>query len=434
MTDSADQTRGDETAPLRQSLVDSLKNRGQARSFQVEEAFLNVPRHIFVPETDIRTAYSDTFVVTKMLDGVPVSSCSQPGMTARMLDMLDLQPGQRVLEIGAGTGYAAALMAHIAGKTGQVFTVDLDEDIVQGAREHLAAAGISNVQVICADGGLGWPKDGPYDRIILTVGTAEIPPAFIQQLHPGGRIVIPLHLTSLRSDLAMPPDEILVALDHTGFYLESALILPSFFMGLRGTFAVTPRYPVSFDTSPNLSYISYQDIAPAPALAALTGSFQDENTGIYTSYYESRGLRLWLALRNPHYCELFMKENPLEKERFPVLFQQPNTFVATIGLYQDETWALLQFREETAPPQSQRPLRLSVRRFGRKQEVVQHLKEEIARWTDVNRPFVWSMAGTLENLHMYVCPPGMPSPASVQPILTLNRRSQIIFTDRELPQ
>ncbi len=99
-----------------------------------------------------------------------------------MLEMLDLQPGQHVLEIGAGTGYAAALMAHLVGETGQVVTIDLDEDIVNDARGHLKAAGIEHVQVICGDGALGWEEAAPYDRVVLTVGASDIAPAWREQI------------------------------------------------------------------------------------------------------------------------------------------------------------------------------------------------------------------------------------------------------------
>src|SRR5712691_10242036 len=156
MESTASDDRSNDIVMLRQTLADQLKNRGLILSSRVEEAFRTVPRHMFVPDTALETAYSDTHIVTRQQEELPISSCSQPSITAIMLEMLDLQPGQRVLEIGAGTGYAAALMAHIVGETGQVFTLDLDEDIVDDARKHLEAAGINNVQTICADGGLGW--------------------------------------------------------------------------------------------------------------------------------------------------------------------------------------------------------------------------------------------------------------------------------------
>src|SRR2546427_13184569 len=109
-----------DSVALSQALVDRLKNIGLIRTPRVEEAFRAVPRHLFVPEVDIHTAYSDSYIVTRWQDGTPISSSSAPSVMAVMLEMLDLQPGQHVLEIGAGTGYNAALLAHIVGESGQV--------------------------------------------------------------------------------------------------------------------------------------------------------------------------------------------------------------------------------------------------------------------------------------------------------------------------
>src|SRR5260370_1798721 len=113
---------------------------------------------------------------------------------AIMLEQLALQPGQRVLEIGAGTGYNAALIAQIVGKSGQVVTVDIDEDVASSARQQLAAAGFDRVDVHCADGGFGYPEAAPYDRIILTASAWDIAPAWFKQLSPAGRLVLPLSL------------------------------------------------------------------------------------------------------------------------------------------------------------------------------------------------------------------------------------------------
>src|SRR4051812_10214868 len=150
------QDENEEIHSQHQVMVDRLKNGGAIHTALIEEAFRAVPRHLFVPETTIQIAYTDTYIVTRERDGKAISSSSQPTIMAMMLEMLQLQPGQRVLEIGAGTGYNAALMAHIVGETGEVVTIDIDEDIVQDARAHLQEAGIKNMQAKCLDGSLGW--------------------------------------------------------------------------------------------------------------------------------------------------------------------------------------------------------------------------------------------------------------------------------------
>src|SRR6185503_18791702 len=101
--------------------------------------------------------YRDRAIGTKRLDGQYVSSSSQPEIMAIMLEMLDLQPGHRVLEIGAGTGFNAALLAHLVGESGEVVAIDVDDDIVEAARARLAAAGYERVRVILGDGALGLP-------------------------------------------------------------------------------------------------------------------------------------------------------------------------------------------------------------------------------------------------------------------------------------
>src|SRR5713226_10229423 len=146
MESAASQHGSNDAATLRQALANKLKHQGLIHTPQVEEAFRIVPRHVFVPHEDIASAYSDRHIVTRWQNELPISSCSQPSITAIMLELLDLQPGQRVLEIGAGTGYAAALMAYLAGETGKVVTLDLDEDIVNDEHAHLKAAGVEHVR------------------------------------------------------------------------------------------------------------------------------------------------------------------------------------------------------------------------------------------------------------------------------------------------
>lgn len=130
-----------------------------------------MPRHKFVPGASLEDAYANSPVHIKYdSDGTSISCASQPGVVALMLDQLQAQPGERILELGAGTGYNAALLAHLVGETGHVTTVDVDYDLVQGARAHLATAGFTNVEALTRDGALGHAEGGPYDRIIATVG------------------------------------------------------------------------------------------------------------------------------------------------------------------------------------------------------------------------------------------------------------------------
>lgn len=182
-------------AELRVKLVSSLTDSGWLHSPEIIDAFRTVERHLFVPEVDAETAYKDDAVSVKTdTAGVMISCISQPTIVATQLEQLDVRSGNRIYEAGAATGYNAALLAHLAGPTGHVWTVDVDEDLVDGAKKHLAAAGVSNVTVLLADGATGLPEHGPFDRIQFTVGTSDMPATVLEQLAPGGRIVVPMRI------------------------------------------------------------------------------------------------------------------------------------------------------------------------------------------------------------------------------------------------
>jgi protein-L-isoaspartate(D-aspartate) O-methyltransferase len=171
-------------------LVRLLIDKGVLTDQRVAEAMAAVPRELFVPETRRDEAYDDQVVVTKWDDaGVAISSASQPAIVAIMLEQLRLEAGHSVLEIGAGTGYNAALLGRLADR---VVTVDIDEDIARQARDRLAGA--PNVEVRTGDGWAGAPDRAPYDRIELTIGTSDISVAWRDQLADGGVLVLPLWL------------------------------------------------------------------------------------------------------------------------------------------------------------------------------------------------------------------------------------------------
>ncbi len=178
---------------------------GRTLAPQVRNAFLQVPRHFFVqqyyrkkgnsPYCDLVQAtpeqiYQDEALVTQIdARGMPTSSTSQPSVMAAQLEALALAPGQRVLEIGVGTGYNAALLGAMAGDTGQVISIDIDEDLVEQAKRHLTVASVKNVIALPGDGFLGEATYAPYDRIIATCGIRSVPRPWFEQLKPGGRFV-----------------------------------------------------------------------------------------------------------------------------------------------------------------------------------------------------------------------------------------------------
>lgn len=184
------------TERLRNEMVDRIRADGHATA-PVEQAMRVVPRHRFVPRATVQDAYADIAVITKRDPaGAALSCASVPAIVAMMLDQLDVRPGQRILEIGAGTGYNAALLAHLTGPSGEVTTIDIDPEVTAQARQALDATGYQHVRVLTADGALGDPRHGPYDRIIVTVGAWDLPPAWREQLVDRGRLVVPLRWRS----------------------------------------------------------------------------------------------------------------------------------------------------------------------------------------------------------------------------------------------
>ena len=174
----------DNFSGLRQRMVkEQIVKRG-VKDKRVIEALLKVPRHKFVPFKVRDLAY---------IDGpLPIGynqTISQPYIVALMTELLQLQGDERVLEIGTGSGYQAAILAELAG---EVYTIEIIEPLAEDAEERLKELGYQNIKVKCGDGFLGWQEYAPYDAIIVTCAPKEVPPPLIEQLKEEGRVVIPV--------------------------------------------------------------------------------------------------------------------------------------------------------------------------------------------------------------------------------------------------
>ncbi|MDA0306275.1 MAG: protein-L-isoaspartate(D-aspartate) O-methyltransferase [Proteobacteria bacterium] len=153
-------------------------------SAAVMQAMARVPRHEFVGPGEVVSAY-----VNRPLPIGQGQTISQPYIVALMSDLLDLSVGARVLEIGTGSGYQAAVLADLGA---HVFSIERLEPLASAARERFSRLGYDNIQVRIGNGFEGWPEEAPFDAIIVTAAPQKIPPALVEQLRPGGRMVIPL--------------------------------------------------------------------------------------------------------------------------------------------------------------------------------------------------------------------------------------------------
>jgi len=168
---------------LRRHMVSTqLAQRGIADQ-RVLDAFTHVPRHLFVPQVARDSSYEDC--------PLPIGfdqTISQPYMVALMTQLLSLEPGMKVLEIGTGSGYQAAILADLGAR---VYSIERLPELAERARSLLMELGY-NVEIKTADGTMGWSQQAPFDRIIVTAATPKIPPPLVEQLVVGGRLVIPV--------------------------------------------------------------------------------------------------------------------------------------------------------------------------------------------------------------------------------------------------
>lgn len=385
-----------DSAKHHQALLDQLKQKGHLANPAIEAAFRAIPRHPFLPHLPLEEVYQDRAIMTKRVDDLPLSSSSQPSMMAIMLAQLDLQPGHRVLEIGAGTGYNAALMAYMVGETGQVVTVDIDQDLVDGAKAHLAALNHEQVQVVCADGGYGFAEAAPYDRIILTVGVDDVTPAWLEQLKPGGLILLPL---------AMRDIQISVVFRQVEHYLNSLSVSLCGFIRLRGDFAASAHdsgrrsgfQGVQLGPEEGIWLLAH-DIGPQQAqnlYLALTGPSQDWPVGVRLSrqeFQQQRSLSFWGQLQSEQSCVLVAYGPMADRGIVPYLFGEAGKQCCSSGLFDQDSLALLINPDEQSPPHHPQPASTmfepQVRSFGPNQALAQTLVHHIQSWDAAGRPSV----------------------------------------------
>jgi protein-L-isoaspartate(D-aspartate) O-methyltransferase len=305
--------------------------------------------------------------------------------------MLDVQPGQRILEIGAGTGYNAALLAHLVGPTGHITTIDLDQDIVDSAWAHLEAAGFQHVQVICGDGYSGYREYAPYDRIVVTAATQDIAAAWWDQLMDGGRLVVPLAIPPLYVQHVFPW-KALIAFNKHGDVMVSDAFGNCNFMPLRGASSSMPTPGMALNEQVRLTADERQ-IDHDALVVALKGPRRDVVTHVNVSLPDMAGLGLWLTLRDPNVCLLYMNGPMVEPylgldlingTRITLGPNSGDGIPITFGSMCMTSVSLLVPRQASLDDTS---VQLVVQSFGPDETLAQRLIEHICAWDHAGRPF-----------------------------------------------
>jgi protein-L-isoaspartate(D-aspartate) O-methyltransferase len=245
----------DDSAALRAAMVAALRDEGLIASDRVADAMNTVPRQDFAPGEPLAKVYeTHTTLAPKIgADGRQTSVVSASHIQAIQLEQAGVEAGMNVLEIGSG-GYNAALIAELVGPTGSVTTVDIDADIVARARVGLRTAGYEQVNVVLADAEHGVPQHAPYDRIIATVGAWDVPAAWLDQLTPAGRIVVPLRFAAITRLIAFdrtPDSSVLTA---SNYRLGSFVSMQGDGAATEQMVAITPDIALRLDPQHNATF------------------------------------------------------------------------------------------------------------------------------------------------------------------------------------
>ncbi|MEU0683518.1 methyltransferase, FxLD system [Streptomyces albogriseolus] len=353
---------------LRNRLVDAILAEHRMPA-DVERAMRTVPRDAFLPGLDLENAYTDQAVTIKDNPGkpLPLSCASVPSVVAMMLEQLDARTADDVLEIGAGTGYNAALLAELVDR-GSVTTVDIDPDVALHARTRLNATGYEHVTVIERDGLLGAPENAPYDGIIATVGVWDIPATWWDQLNDGGRLVLPLRWRGQTRS---------VALTRHGDELVSEGMELCGFVPIIGQHGEKTS-PLNADDTIRVHYDEDQDVDPN----SLAATLQTDKPALEVPSAQRVGGEepfdgVWLRATagDDRVCRLEVTPQALEQE----LLRRPAIPVRSPVLVEGGSLAYLTITREGA--EAERPFRLGAAAYGpRAEELARDLVAHIDAW------------------------------------------------------
>jgi protein-L-isoaspartate(D-aspartate) O-methyltransferase len=298
-----------------------------------ERAYLATPRHLFVRryrewgtpawrdvtsenlEQHLAMLYADwPLVLSGDDDSNILSTISQPSFVLRMLDMLQLQPGQTVFELGAGSGWNAALMGHLVGPEGRVFSLELIPEVAKAAADTVQTLGLANVNIVTADGGDGYPAGAPYDRAIFTAGAYDLPRAFHEQLREGGLLMAVIKLEGGGDSLFV----LRKAKDH----FESVDSMSCAFVQLRGKYQLEGLDPAAPDSLPEWPELQQQEVSRT--------RFWWGGKGPESFAWRTMGIRFFLGISEPRFRAFKTDKTaklPLEDHYFGLWDQERRSLV-----------------------------------------------------------------------------------------------------------
>jgi protein-L-isoaspartate(D-aspartate) O-methyltransferase len=266
-------------------------------------------------EQHLATLYADRPLVLFGEDDRNIlSTISQPSFVLRMLDMLQLQPGQRVFELGAGSGWNAALIGHLVGPDGRVFSLEIIPEVARMAAESARALGITNVSIVAADAGDGNPAGAPYDRAIFTAGAYDLPRAFFDQLKDDGLLLAVIKLVGGGDTLCL--------LRKVKNHFESVDLMSCAFVQLTGKHQLEGLEPAAPDTLPEWRVLQHQEVSRT--------RFWWGGKGQETLAWRTMGIRFFLGIAEPHFRAFKTEkaaQRPLEEHYFGLWDQERQSLV-----------------------------------------------------------------------------------------------------------
>lgn len=275
----------------------------------VEAAFRATPRHGFIPRyRDWKSNEWQTVTPETLAQHLPLlysnnaialfgdaestpSTISQPSLVLHMLELLELSPGQRVLEVGAGSGWNAAMMGRLVAPGGHVYSVEIIPEMAQVAAENVAALGIGNVSIVHGDGGAGYRSGAPYDRAIFTAGTYDLPTAFHEQLRDDALLLLVLKQAT--------GGDTLLLLRKTGEHFTSLDAFPVGFVPMTGAHALTGQQPQPLAALPHWDELQSQEVLRRP--------FWWGGRGNAHLRLRTHGIRSFLAIVEPWFRTFTME-------------------------------------------------------------------------------------------------------------------------------